>query len=163
MIRRFFDQAVLYHKGRSAAFEAEEFALMQLGYPLITLIFYCLIAVYSFQTTNLTSWVIGNSFLLCTNACIFGLGNVFVGERYWGRLRSIIASPCAKLPLILANGVFPAIFAVCVSSRHRSNKGSVSCLLKDLCQQIMDRSIGKYASEMSYLPRKLCQLFSDRL
>lgn len=38
MIRRFFDQAVLYHKGRSAAFEAEEFALMQLGYPLITLI-----------------------------------------------------------------------------------------------------------------------------
>lgn len=115
MIRRFIDQAVLYHRGRSAAFEAEEFALMQLGYPLITLIFYCLIAAHSFQTTNLTSWVIGNSFLLCTNACIFGLGNIFVGERYWGRLRSIIASPCAKLPLILANGVFPAIFAVCAS------------------------------------------------
>ena len=66
MIRRFIDQAVLYHRGRSAAFEAEEFALMQLGYPLITLIFYCLIAAHSFQTTNLTSWVIGNSFLLCT-------------------------------------------------------------------------------------------------
>lgn len=115
MIRRFFEQAVLYHKGRSAAFNAEEFVLMQLGYPLITLIFYCLIAAYSFQTTYLTSWVIGNAFLLCTNACIFGLGNIFVGERYWGRLRLIIASPCAKLPIILANGVFPAFFAVCAS------------------------------------------------
>lgn len=114
-MRRFFEQAILYHKGRSAAFEAEEFILMQLGYPLITLVFYCLIAAYSFQTTNLTNWVIGNAFLLCTNACIFGLGNIFVGERYWGRLRSIIASPCAKLPLILANGVFPAFFAVCAS------------------------------------------------
>ena len=115
MMIRFWEQALLYHKGRRAAFEAEEFVLMQLGYPLITLIFYCLIAAYSFQTSELGSWVIGNAFLLCTNACVFGLGNIFVGERYWGRLRSIIASPCAKLPLILANGVFPALFAVCAS------------------------------------------------
>ncbi|MBQ7491276.1 MAG: ABC transporter permease [Clostridia bacterium] len=115
MIRRFFDQSYLYHKGRRAAFEAEEFVLMQIGYPLLTLIFYCLIASYSFHTTNLTSWVIGNAFLLCTHACIFGLGNIFVGERYHGRLRSIIASPCAKLPLILASGIFPALFAVCAS------------------------------------------------
>lgn len=114
-MRRFFEQAVLYHKGRSAAFEAEEFVLMQLGYPLLTLVFYCLIAAHSFQTENLTRWVIGNSFLLCTNACVFGLGNIFVGERYLGRLRSIVASPCAKMPLILANGVFPALFAVCAS------------------------------------------------
>lgn len=114
-MNRFFDQAYLYHKGRRAAFQAEEFVLMQIGYPLITLIFYCLIATFSFRTRDLTSWVVGNSFLLCTNACIFGLGNIFVGERYFGRLRSIIASPCKKLPLILANGLFPALFAVCAS------------------------------------------------
>lgn len=115
MLWRFFQQAVLYHKGRSAAFNGEEFILMQLVYPLITLIFYCLVASYSFQTANLTRWVVGNAFLLCTNACIFNLGNIFIGERYWGRLRSIIASPCAKFPLILANGVFPAIFSVCAA------------------------------------------------
>ncbi|MBO4418642.1 MAG: ABC transporter permease [Oscillospiraceae bacterium] len=115
MIRRFFEQAQLYHKGRRAAFSGEEFALMQVGYPLVTLIFYCLIASYSFQTGNLTTWVIGNAFLLCTNACIFGLGNVFRGERYTGRLRSIIASPSAKLPLILASGLYPALFAVIAS------------------------------------------------
>lgn len=115
MIRRFFETAYLYHKGRSAAFEAEEFVLMQIGYPLVTLIFYCLIASYSFRTTDLSKWVIGNSFLLCTNACIFGLGNLFVGERYFGRLRSIIASPCSKISLILASGVFPTFFAICSS------------------------------------------------
>ena len=115
MSRRFFDQAYLYHKGRSAAFQAEEFVLMQIGYPLITLIIYCLIAAFSFNTSDLTNWVIGNAFLLCTNACIFGLGNIFIGERYFGRLRSIIASPCSKMSLILASGVFPALFAVCAS------------------------------------------------
>ncbi|MCR5823887.1 MAG: ABC transporter permease [Lachnospiraceae bacterium] len=115
MIKRFFQQAYLYHKGRRAAFEAEEFVLMQIGYPLVTLIFYCLIASFSFKTTDLTHWVIGNSFLLCTNACIFGLGNLFVGERYYGRLRSIIASPCSKIGLILAGGVFPTLFAICAS------------------------------------------------
>ena len=115
MIRRFFEQAYLYHKGRSAAFHAEEFVLMQLAYPLTSLIFYCLVAAYSFQTANLTSWVVGNAFLLCTHACVFQLGIVFDSDRFYGRLRSVIAAPCAKLPLILANGVFPALFAVCAS------------------------------------------------
>lgn len=112
MLRRFFSQAYLYHKGRSAAFRAEEFVLLQLGYPLLSMIFYCLIAAYSFRTSELTAWVIGNAFLFCTNTCVFGLGNAFFGERYNGRLRSIIASPCAKLPLILANGLFPALLSV---------------------------------------------------
>ena len=116
MVRRFFEQSYLYHKGRRAAFHVEEFILHEMGYPLITLIFYCLIASYSFNTTNLTSWVIGNAFLLCTNACVFRLGIAFDGERYFGRLRSIIASPCRKIPLILANGLFPALFAIAAST-----------------------------------------------
>ncbi|MBP5304368.1 MAG: ABC transporter permease [Lachnospiraceae bacterium] len=115
MIKRFFTQGYLYHKGRAAAFRAEEFVLMQIGYPLITLIFYCLIASFSFKTSDLSDWVIGNAFLLCTNACVFGIGRVFTMERYTGRLRSIIASPCSKTGLILSSGIFPALFAICSS------------------------------------------------
>ncbi len=111
MVRRFFAQAWLYHKGRAAAFKLAEFLCFDAGYPIVTLIFYCLLASYSFQTTDLTYWVIGNAFLMCTNTCVFGLGGIFNGERYYGRLRSIIASPCNKLALILANGVFPTLFA----------------------------------------------------
>lgn len=111
MVRRFFSQALLYHKGRTAAFNLAEFLCFDAGYPIITLIFYCLLASYSFQTTDLTHWVIGNAFLMCTNTCVFGLGAIFNGERYYGRLRSIVAAPCNKLALILANGVFPTLFA----------------------------------------------------
>ena len=111
MVQRFFEQAWLYHKGRAAAFKLAEFLCFDAGYPIITLMFYCLLASYSFQTTDLTHWVIGNAFLMCTNTCVFGLGGIFNGERHYGRLRSIIASPCNKLALILANGVFPAMFA----------------------------------------------------
>lgn len=111
MIQRFFSQALLHHKGRQAAFRLEEFLLFDSGYPLLTMIFYCLLASYSFQTSNLTHWVIGNAFLLCTNTCIFGLGGIFTSERQNGRLRSIIAAPSGILSAVLASGVFPALIA----------------------------------------------------
>lgn len=111
MIRRFFSQAWLYHKGRTAAFDLAEFLCFDAGYPIVTLIFYCLLASYCFHTADLSRWVIGNAFLMCTNTCVFGLGGIFTGERYNGRLRSIVAAPCGKLPLVLASGVFPALLA----------------------------------------------------
>lgn len=111
MIRRFFSQAFLYHKGRTAAFHPVEFLCFDAGYPLVTLVFYCLLASYTFHTTDLTHWVVGNAFLMCTNTCVFQLGGIFSSERYFGRLRSIVAAPCGKLPLVLASGVFPILFA----------------------------------------------------
>lgn len=111
MLRRFFSQAWLYQKGRTAAFKLPEFLCFDAGYPIITLIFYCLLAAYSFQTTDLTRWVVGNAFLMCTNTCVFGLGNIFRSERYNGRLRSIVAAPCSKLAVVLSSGVFPTLFA----------------------------------------------------
>lgn len=113
MVKRFFSQAWLYQKARTAAFDWREFLFFDTGYPVITLIFYCLLAAYSFQTTDLTNWVIGNSFLMCVNTCIFGLGNVFPSERYSGRLRSMIASPCNMISVVLSCGFLPSILAMC--------------------------------------------------
>lgn len=112
MVRRFFSQAWLYHKARTAAFDWREFLFFDTGYPVITLVFYCLLAAYSFQTTDLTHWVIGNSFLMCVNTCIFGLGSLFRSERYSGRLRSIIAAPCNLFSVVLSYGFIPAILAM---------------------------------------------------
>lgn len=114
-LRRFFSEAYLSQKGRSAAYAAEEFVMHEVAYPLVTMIFYLLLASFSFRATDLSRWVIGNSFLLCTNACVFGTGKVFASERYNGRLRSIIASPCSKFAVILSNGVFPMLFALCAA------------------------------------------------
>jgi len=112
MVRRFFHQAWLYHKGQNAAFSFEEFTLFQFAYPLLTLIFYVVLASYSFKTTELTHWVVGNSFLLCVNITLFSLGTAFAGERHYGRLRSIIASPTNKLATVLQKAVFPMVIAI---------------------------------------------------
>lgn len=109
MIRRFFSQSWLYHKARTSAFDPAEFLFFDTGYPVITLIFYCLLASYAFQTTDLTQWIIGNSFLMCVNTCVFGLGSAFTSERQSGRLRSILASPCNPLGVVLSCGFLPAL------------------------------------------------------
>ncbi len=112
MIRRFFSQAWLYHKGRTSAFKLSEFLAFDIGNPMLTMVFYCLLAAYGFRTMDLTHWVISNAFLLCTNTCIFGLGGLFRGERMSGRLRSIVASPYSKLAVVLASGVGPALISL---------------------------------------------------
>jgi ABC-2 type transport system permease protein len=112
MVRRFFSQSWLYYKGQNAAFNFEEFALFQLSYPLITLIFYVLLASYSFGTIALTHWVVGNSFLLCVNVTLFTLGSAFEAERYYGRLRSIIASPTNRLAVVLQKALLPMLVTI---------------------------------------------------
>lgn len=108
----FIHMAWLNFKGQRAAFNLEEFLLLETVYPFFTLIFYCVLAGYAYDTTNITDWVIGNSFLLCTNICVFSLGNCFVIERYFGRIRSIIVGSAPKIEIILAKGFFPAIVGV---------------------------------------------------
>ena len=111
-MRRFLRQSWLDFKGQRAAFNLEEFVLLQLLYPFITMIFYCLMAGYAFHTQDLTRWVVGNSYLLCTNTCVFSLGTCFMGERYYGRIRSIIIAPISKLEIVLEKGFFPCLVSI---------------------------------------------------
>jgi ABC-2 type transport system permease protein len=111
-MKRFMSQAWLSFKTRYAVISFEEFIFMETFYPLITLSFYCILAAYSFNTSNLARWVVGNSFLLCTNTCIFILGMAFDVERYSGRIRSIIISPVNKLLIVLEKGLYPAIVSI---------------------------------------------------
>ena len=111
-MRRFVEQGWLNFKQRYAVTSLEEFILLESLYPILTLSFYCILAMYSFQTSDLTRWVVGNSFLLCINTCVFILGTAFDAEKYYGRIRSIILSPVNKLIIVLEKGLFPAIISV---------------------------------------------------
>lgn len=111
-MRRFINQAWLSFKERYSIVSFEEFILLESLYPVITLSFYCILAAYSFNTSNLTRWVVGNSFLLCTNICIFTLGTTFDAEKYYGRIRSIIISPVNKVIIVLEKAFFPTIASV---------------------------------------------------
>ncbi len=112
MLRKFFTQSWLCFKGQQSAFSFEEFLLLDTTYPFLSLVFYCLIAKFSYQTSNLTYWVIGNSFLLCVNSCIFNVGNSFAYERRFGCLKSIIVSPRNLYLIIIEKGFFPSIVSI---------------------------------------------------
>ncbi|MFT4144296.1 MAG: ABC transporter permease [Mobilitalea sp.] len=105
-IKIFFQQAWLYYKGSNAQFNIEELIFYRISIPLITLVYYCVIARTSFRTEYLTQWVIGNSLLLCNNTCVFVLGGSFEGERHFGRLKWLIASPHSRIATVFEKGFF---------------------------------------------------------
>lgn len=109
---QFFRMAWLNFKGQRVAFNLKEFILLQTLYPFITLVFYCIMAAYAYNTQNVVDWVIGNAFLLCTNTCIFSLGTCFMSERYYGRIRSIMVGSVSKFQIVLQKGFFSGV--VCV-------------------------------------------------
>ncbi len=105
----FLHMAWLNFKGQRAAFNLEEFLLLETAYPFLTLMFHCVLAGYAFDTANLTDWVIGNAFLLCTNICVFSLGSSFRAERAYGRIRSIMIGKTSKLEIVLQKGFFSGL------------------------------------------------------
>ena len=108
----FLHMSWLNFKGQRAAFNFEEFILLDTAYPFVTLVFYCVMAGFAYGTTDVTDWVIGNAFMLCTNTCLFSLGTCFVGERYYGRIRSIIVGKTSKFEIVLQKGFFAAVVSV---------------------------------------------------
>jgi len=105
-IKRFFNQCWLYYKGSNAHLDWEELIFYRIAIPLITLVYYCFIAKNSFNTDQLTKWVIGNSMLLCNYTCVFTLGATFEGERSYGRLKWLIASPYSRILTVIQKGFF---------------------------------------------------------
>lgn len=118
MIKRFFSQAWLNFKSGNSAFNFEMFIVLQIAIPLFGLLSTCVIAGYSFNTTNLTWWVVGSSFVSCTHGIIFTLGSSFSTDRYMGTLRSIIVSPSKKIGVILQKGFFPVLVSIVTLIAH---------------------------------------------
>ncbi len=111
-MNRFLTLSWLSFKSRRTMFSIEEFFCYETLYPLLTLAFYCILAGYSYQTSNLTRWVIGNSFLLCMNTCIFTLGSTFMAERAYGCVKSLIVSPAHMLGIILHKSFYTCLVAM---------------------------------------------------
>lgn len=108
----FLHMSWLNFKGQRAAFNLEEFLLLETAYPFLTLMFHCVLASFAYETTNLTDWVIGNAFLLCTNICVFSLGSSFRAERAFGRIRSIMVGKTSKIEIVLQKGFFAGLVSV---------------------------------------------------
>lgn len=111
-VKRFFSQSLIAGKAILGPFDLVQFLCFQVGYSLLTLIFYCVLASFTTGSYDLTRWVVGNSLVLCVNTCIFSLGGVFNTDRYFGRLRIIIVSPMNLLAVILQKGVISILISL---------------------------------------------------
>ncbi|WP_346898322.1 ABC transporter permease [Clostridium sp. UBA7503] len=103
-IERFFQQSLYSFKALFAWVDAKVYFLVKILNPILQLLFFCLLAKYCYNAKDLTQWVVGNSFLLCVYNCLFGIGNVFCVERYFGTLKMIIASPANKFITFFERG-----------------------------------------------------------
>lgn len=103
-ISRFFVQSWLSFKALFGWIDPKVYFFVKVINPIFQLIFFCLLAKYCYGANDLSPWVIGNSFLLCIYNCIFGIGNVFVVERYQGTLKVIVAAPSNKFITFFQRG-----------------------------------------------------------
>jgi len=114
-MQRFCSQVWLHAKVNSANIDWLEFLFFRVGVSMMTLLFYVLIASFTAGDIDLSRWVVGNAFVLCTYECIHLIGVSFNGERFNGRLRTIVVAPTSKLVVLMYTGswaVFSAFFTI---------------------------------------------------
>jgi len=78
---------------------------------------FCLIARYIHGTSDITPWVIGNSFILCAKRSVSDIGMLTVCERFWGTLKLIVAAPANKFVVYTSRAliyIFHAILIVII-------------------------------------------------
>jgi len=116
-ISRFFVQSWLSFKALFGWIDPKVYFFVKVLNPIFQLVFFCLLAKYCYKVSDLSPWVIGNSFLLCIYNCIFGIGNIFVVERYYGTLKIIVAAPSNKFITFFQRGfvhIFDSISTVVI-------------------------------------------------
>ncbi|WDV47209.1 ABC transporter permease [Clostridiaceae bacterium M8S5] len=103
-VYRFFEQAWLSFRATFGWIEPKIYLFVKIINPMFQMIFFCLLAKYCYNTDDLSHWVIGNSFLLCIYNSVFGVGSIFMVERFMGTLKMIIASPENKFVAFFQRG-----------------------------------------------------------
>jgi ABC-2 type transport system permease protein len=74
--------------------------------PALQMIFYTLLVRFVYESEDITPWILGNAFLLCTKNAVFAVGRMLRNDRDQGTLQLIVASPANKLYVFLARAFF---------------------------------------------------------
>lgn len=120
-IRRFFAQAYTSYKSLFGMLSIQNYILVKTLMPLFQMIFFVLTAKLAYQSTDLTPWIIGNSFILASFNAFFGVGNNFIKDRAMGTLKIIITSPINKFVIFfgrtlmhIIDGLFTVVLGLVV-------------------------------------------------
>ncbi|WDV45333.1 ABC transporter permease [Clostridiaceae bacterium M8S5] len=117
MIARFFRQSMMSFKALFGWLDPKIYILVKIVNPIFQLVFYCLLAGYAFKAKDIKPWVIGNSIILCTYNCIFGVGTVLSNDRRAGTLKLVTASPANNIYIFVSKAfmhVIDSFFTVAI-------------------------------------------------
>lgn len=89
----------------------ESFLFIKLINPFFQLLFFVLLATFSGSNKQLPVVVIGNAMLLCSFTSIGDLGMIYNRERFFGTLKSIVASNRNRVLIFFEKGSFQIIDA----------------------------------------------------
>ena len=117
-VNRFLRHSLLSYKALYGFYDFYSYLLIKIVNPILQLIFFCLLAKYAHGAdSDLTPWILGNAFLLCTTNAFFGIGTVLANERQFGTLKMIMVSPTNKFLAFFAKStvhLFDGLFSVVI-------------------------------------------------
>ncbi|KUO74410.1 MAG: hypothetical protein APF77_06165 [Clostridia bacterium BRH_c25] len=113
-MRKFFRMSILSFKAMFGWLDPKAYLLAKIIDPCLQMIFYSLLVRFTFGSSNITPWIIGNAFLLSTRNAVFATGSLLRNERLEGTLKLIVASPANKFLTFTARS-FISIFDAAVT------------------------------------------------
>lgn len=105
-MRRFFRVSFISFRALLGILDTRMFIIYKIIDPALQMIFYTLLVQFVYKDEDITPWILGNAFLLCTKSAVFAVGRMLRSDRDQGTLQLIVASPVNKLYVFLARAFF---------------------------------------------------------
>ncbi len=105
-IKRMYRSGLYSFKGMYGFLRPSIYILVKVINPIFEVIFFSLVAKHAYGGQDITPYILGNAFVLCSSNAFFGVGTIQIIEREYGTLKNIIASPCNKFSSFVSKSLF---------------------------------------------------------
>ena len=105
-LRRMYRNSLYSFKGLYGFLQPKIYILVKVINPVLQILFFSLIARHAYNGQDISPYIIGNAFVLCSMNAFFGAGCVMHSERSSGTLKNIIACPGNKFLIFTSKGLF---------------------------------------------------------
>ncbi|SCY60719.1 ABC transporter permease [Alkaliphilus peptidifermentans] len=110
-MKKFFRISLISFKALLGWLDPKLYVIYKIVDPALQMIFYTLLIQFVYKSQDITPWILGNAFLLCTKNAVFAVGTMLRNDRDQGTLQLIIASPANKLYVYIARVFFNVLDA----------------------------------------------------
>lgn len=105
-LKRIYRNALFSFKGLYGFLSPKIYILVKVVNPIFQVLCFSLIAKHAYGSDDITPYIVGNAFVLCTYSAFFGISETFITERSFGTLKLIIGAPCSKFTFFTSKSAF---------------------------------------------------------